>query len=252
MNSVLLGIIGLIIGTFVILFGGGGAAIYLGILTGLFGLKASAAASTSLVTVLPSLIMGAWSYYRQKQIDTKVGNQMLVTAIPAVVIGSLCSGFIPDWIYKWLIGLILIILGLNMLMQHFHSAHKTDTETRTTNHARLKAGLYGVLGGLMVGVAGMSGGAVIIAGLFLLGLKAFNATATSTYALVFMSAAGTLFHIAGGQVDWQAGLPLMIGALIGAVIAPRLSVILAKTRIAEYMKPAIGIFLALLGIKSLL
>lgn len=83
-------------------------------------------------------------------------------------------------------------------------------------HARLQASLFGIFGGLMVGVAGMSGGAVIIAGLFLLGLKDFQATATSTYVLVFMTATGALFHIAGGQVEWAAGLPLMIGALVGA------------------------------------
>jgi uncharacterized membrane protein YfcA len=252
MNIIWLGIIGLIIGTFVILFGGGGAAIYLGILTGVFGLKASSAASTSLVTVLPCLFMGAWSYYRQGQIDFKIGNQMLLTAIPAVIIGSLCSSYIPDWIYKWIIGIILIVLGINMLVQYIRSLHSTDKHPSATKHSRLKAGLYGILGGLMVGVAGMSGGAVIIAGLFLLGLKAFNATATSTYVLVFMSTVGALFHIAGGQVDWQAGLPLMIGALIGAIIAPRLAIVLAKTKITDYLKPAIGVFLAILGVKSLI
>ena len=251
MTIVLLGIIGLVIGTVVILFGGGGAAIYLGILTGIFGLNASAAASTSLVTVLPSLIMGTWQYHRQGQIDAKLGNQMLVTAIPAVVIGSLCSRFIPGWIYKWLIGLILIALGLNMLIQQFQSKKTTDTNPSKTGHAKLKAGLYGVLGGLMVGVAGMSGGAVILAGLLLLGLKAFDATATSTYVLVFMTAVGTLFHIAGGQVDWHAGLPLMIGAFVGAVIAPLISIRLAKTKATGYMKPVIGVFLAVLGVKSL-
>ena len=55
MKIFLLGLIGLVIGTFVILFGGGGAAIYLAILTGLFGLNAAKASSTSLVTALPSL-----------------------------------------------------------------------------------------------------------------------------------------------------------------------------------------------------
>lgn len=165
MKIFLLLLIGLVIGTLVILFGGGGAAIYLGILTGLF--------------------------------------------------------------------------GINMLIQK-------------QGHARLQASLFGIFGGLMAGVAGMSGGAVIIAGLFLLGLKDFQATATSTYVLVFMTATGALFHIAGGQVDWAAGLPLMIGALVGAIIAPKLAQLLAKTKITKYMKPTTGVLLILLGAKSLL
>lgn len=250
MNIIYLGVIGLIIGTIVILFGGGGAAIYLGILMGLFGLKDSAAAATSLVTVLPSLMVGAWSYYRQGQIDTSVGNQMLISAIPAVIVGSLISGFIPESIYKWIVGLVLIVLGISMLIQRNKSVNE-NTETSGSQH-RLRAAMYGVLGGLMVGIAGMSGGAIIIAGLFILGLPAFKATATSTYVLVFTTATGAILHLAGGQVDWHAGLPLMIGALIGAVIAPMLSVKLAQTQMVKYMKPGIGIFLAILGVKSLM
>lgn len=73
----------------------------------------------------------------------------------------------------------------------------------------MKAALYGLLAGLIVGVAGMSGGAVIIAGLFLLGLQDFQATATSIYVLVFMTITGAFFHIASGRVDWVAALPLM-------------------------------------------
>ena len=248
MKILLLGLIGLIIGTFVILFGGGGAAIYLAILTGLFGLNAATASSTSLVTALPSLIIGAISYYHQRQINTKIGNQMLMTAIPAVIIGALLSKYIPAKIYKWLIGIVLVVLGINMLLK---KKSPSVEAVKKTQYASLEAGLYGILGGLMVGVAGMSGGAVIIGGLFLLGLQDFQATATSTYVLVFMTITGAIFHIADGRVDWSAGLPLMIGAILGACIAPKLAQILAKTKITHYMKPTIGILLILLGIKSL-
>lgn len=89
MTYLVLILIGLVVGTFVVVFGGGGAAIYLGILTGIIGLPAASAASTSLVTVLPSLILGSWTYYRHGQVKTKLGNQMLITAIPAVIIGAL-------------------------------------------------------------------------------------------------------------------------------------------------------------------
>ena len=245
-NIALLGLLGIVIGMLTILMGGGGGGIYLGILTGVVGLKTARAASTSLVTRPPPLMIGAWSYYRQKKIDVKIGNQMLITAIPSVIVGALVSGDIPAMIYKWLIGLILLALGFNMLFK------KASKVKKTPQNDRLKANLCGVLAGLMVGVAGMSGGNVITAGLFLLGLKAFDATATSTYVLVFMSAVGMLFHIAGGSVDWQAGIPLMVGATVGALIAPRLAAYLMKTQFEYYMKPIIGVVLVLLGAKSLM
>lgn len=148
MQSIILGMIGLLIGTLVILFGGGGAAIYLGILTGLFNLSAASASSTSLVTALPSLIIGAESYYRQGKINTKIGNQMLQAAIPSVVLGALAAHIIPTNFYKWLIGIILILLGINILIQK--NNHSTTIYHQT--HARLQASLFGILGGLMVGV----------------------------------------------------------------------------------------------------
>lgn len=242
-------VIGLLIGTLVILFGGGGAAIYLAILTSVFGLNAAVASSTSLVTALPSLIVGAFNYYRQGQINTKIGNQMLLTAIPVVVIGSLVSKYIPAKIYQLLIGIILVLLGIHMLLQKQVKSASTVKKMRL---AHLEAALYGLLAGLMVGVAGMSGGAVIIAGLFLLGLQDFQATATSIYVLVFMTITGAFFHIASGRVDWVAALPLMAGAIAGAFIAPKLAQILAKTKITQYMKPTIAILLIVLGAKSLL
>ncbi|OIL97874.1 sulfite exporter TauE/SafE family protein, partial [Oenococcus oeni] len=234
MNVVFLIVIGLIVGTFVILFGGGGAAIYLGILTGVVGLNASTAASTSLVTVLPSLILGVWTYYRQGTIKTRLGNQMLITAIPAVIIGSLISSYIPDNLYKWIVGIILILLGINMLFQKQKSQVDPVMSKQINRKDRFKAGIFGIIGGLMVGVAGMSGGAPIIAGLFLIGLSTVNAVATSAYVLVFMSAIGTVFHIVGSQVDWNAGISLMVGALIGAAIGPRLLTRLTKSKVGKY------------------
>ncbi|GAF41720.1 hypothetical protein JCM14202_3675 [Agrilactobacillus composti DSM 18527 = JCM 14202] len=247
MTYLFLGIFGLVIGT-LSFYLVGRAAIYLGLLTGLLGLPAASAASTSLVTVLPSLIVGAWTYYRQGKVKVKLGNQMLITAVPAVVIGSLVSKLIPDHLYKWIIGIVLIILGLNMLFQKSQASGPSNKLSRSI---QIKAGLFGIVGGLMVGVAGMSGGAPIIAGLFLMGLPTINAAATSAYVLVFMSAIGTIFHIAGGQVDWSVGISLMIGSLVGAAIAPTLLNKLTQTKAGNYLKPLIAIFLAALGLKTL-
>ena len=135
---------------------------------------------------------------------------MLLTAIPAVIIGALVSKYIPAKIYKWLIGIVLIVLGI------IRKKRKPQKQLRKRS------------------------------------LPDFQATATSTYVLVFMTITGAIFHIADGRVDWSADLPLMIGAILGAIIAPRLAQISAKTKITRYMKPTIGILLILLGAKSLL
>jgi uncharacterized membrane protein YfcA len=215
MTTILLLTIGFIVGVFVISLGGGGAAIYLGVLTTMFHLAPRAAAATSLITALPSLMLGAFTYYRQGKIKVKIGNQMLLAALPAVVVGSLLSPYIPQTLYSWLIGIILVGLGLNILV-------KQQSNDQSTNKNRALASVFGVISGLMVGVAGLSGGGFIVAGLLLMGLDMLEVVATSSYVLVGMTIVGALFHALGGQVDWHAGLGLMIGALIGALVAPYL------------------------------
>lgn len=112
MNILLLIIVGFIIGTVVITLGGGGAAFYLGILTTVFGLGPASAAATSLVTSFPSLLIGSYSYFRLHKIKLRIAWRMIIFAVPAVVVGSLISPYIPVKIYSYIIGGILAILGL--------------------------------------------------------------------------------------------------------------------------------------------
>ena len=95
-NLLLMVVVGLAVGIFVISLGGGGGAIYLGALTAIFQLSPGAAAATSIVTSLPALIMGSWSYYRRGLINFRLGNRMLIAAIPSIFVGSFISPWLPE------------------------------------------------------------------------------------------------------------------------------------------------------------
>lgn len=221
MEFILLLLTGLVIGTIVIAMGGGGAAFYLGILTAMFGLKASVAASTSLVTAIPAVFVGFFGYWRANQINFHAGNQMLLVALPMVIIGSLIAPFIPNNIYTWIVAIILVILGFQLIFKK----SREDIQSQTSWISRL----YAVMAGLMVGIAGLSGGGPILVGLLFAGLPLFKATATSSYVIGIMCLVGAVVHTSSGQVDWAVGIPLMIGAIIGAFIAPQLVKILQKS-----------------------
>ena len=123
MQIILLIIIGSLIGTFVIAVGGGGGAFYLGVLTAVFGLSPATAAATSFVTALPSIFVGVIGYWRHHRIDFKVGNQMLLAAIPGVVIGLILSPWIPKVVYTWIIAILLVYFGLRMLISRNQTSH---------------------------------------------------------------------------------------------------------------------------------
>ncbi|MGX6427685.1 sulfite exporter TauE/SafE family protein [Levilactobacillus yonginensis] len=247
MEWVTLVVIGFLVGLLVISTGGGGAAIYLGILTSVFGLAPAVAASTSLVTAFPSLIVGAYGHYRTGQIHFKVGNQMLITAVPATVVGALIAPYIPNRPYTWIVAIILTGLGVQILVKRFLSHND-----RPAKHQSAQAAMYGVISGILVGVAGLSGGGPIIAGLLVLGLDMLPAAATSSYVLVGTSLIGLIFHLSANNIDWSIGLSLMIGAVVGAFCAPRLLAHVNPTKLNDYAKPFIGIMLLFMGVRMVL
>lgn len=234
-------------GVFVISLGGGGGAIYLGVLTALFNLPPATAAATSIVTALPALLVGAWSYYRRGMIEFRLGNRMLVAAIPSIFIGFWLSPLLPEKLYKLVIGLILTALGIQIIYKTYRQSATQPTSSKWGSVA------YGVIGGLMVGVAGLSGGGPITAGLLLLGVGMANASATSAYVLVGMSIVGALLHLSGGAVDWQAAGGLIIGSLVGALLAPPVILWLTrKPQRALVIKLILGAMLIVMGIKTII
>ena len=244
MQTVWLLLFGLVIGTVIIAMGGGGGVFYLGILTAIFKLPPAEAAATSLITAIPSILIGVIGYWRQQKIDFHLGNQMLVASLPAVIVGALVSPYIPKLLYQWIIGLILIWLGCRILIKH---------ERQNNQNSKWAARLYGVMAGLMVGIAGLSGGGPILAGLLILGENLFRATATSAYVLAGMCILGAVLHTTSGQVNWPVGIPLMIGAICGAVLAPQLMDVLSHSpKASKYLQPTIAVLLIVMGAKTIL
>lgn len=248
-NLILMIIVGLLVGVFVISTGGGGGAIYLGVLTAFFKLSPSSAAATSIVTALPALILGCYEYYRRHLIDFHLGVRMLIAAIPSILVGFWLAPFIPEKLYTVLIGLILIALG----SQLFYRTYRTKKLTSRRNESAGRASFgYGILGGLMVGIAGLSGGGPITSGLLILGAPLANASATSSFVLVGMSVVGTLLHLSSGNVDWSAALGLIIGSLAGAMMAPPMILwMTAKLQRAWIIKLLVAILIITMGVRTL-
>lgn len=173
----------------------------------------------------------------------------MVAAIPSIFVGYFISPFIPEKIYKVVIGLILVFLGLQIFYKLYHNtpAKKKGISPQTASIG------YGILGGLMVGIAGLSGGGPITAGLLILGAPMAAASATSAYVLVGMSIVGALLHLTGGTIDWQAAGGLIIGSLVGSVLAPPVIIWMTKKpQRAFYVKLFMGLFIIVMGIKTMI
>lgn len=236
---------GLIIGIFVSLIGGGGAALYLGVLTSQIGLTTAVAVPTSLLVALPALFFGFLTQMRIKNVNFHVGNQMILAAIPGILVGTISAQFIPQKLYNWIVGIIFIVMGGMVLLK----AIRRQKKSRKTAQQIWIARGFGLLSGLMVGIGGLSGGATTAAGLTILGLTAVEAAGTATYVLTTMSAISLVGHLFTSIFAWQAGWLLMIGAIIGAIITPLVIRRLDLDKVNRVLTPFLGLLIIYFGVK---
>ena len=236
---------GLIIGIFVSLIGGGGAALYLGVLTSQIGLATAVAVPTSLLVALPALFFGFLTQTRIKNVNFHVGNQMILAAIPGILVGTISAQFIPQKLYNWIVGTIFIVMGGMVLLKAIRHQKKAR---ETTQQIWIARG-FGLLSGPMVGIGGLSGGATTAAGLTILGLTAVEAAGTATYVLTTMSAISLVGHLFTSTFAWQAGWLLMIGAIIGAVITPLVIRRLDLDKVNRVLTPFLGLLIIYFGVK---
>lgn len=229
-------LIGLCVGALVSLVGGGGASIYLGVLS--TSLPTDIAVSTSLFVALPSLLAGTLSQMHIHNIRWDVGNRFIIAAIPSIIIGTIIGKVIPEFIYTLLVGALLLGIGCYTFIRNIRRKQSRDQVQQVSKPAI--AYIFGVLAGLMVGIGGLSGGAMTVAGLTLLGIPAFTAAGTATYIMFAMSVIGFTSHAITTPIAWSTGFFLMIGAVIGSAIMPLL---LAKIDTQKLNKP-LGILMS--------
>lgn len=237
--------LGLLVGVMMISLGGGGGALYIGILTSIAHLSAASAVSTSLYVSLPALVLGTYLYYRSGNIQFGMGNRMLLATVPSVIIGSVVARFIPKALYTWGIAITLMVLGIQILLMK-------KGERKNARTKWIQPIFYGCSSGLMVGIGGMSGGGPIMAGLLIMGMEIATAVATSAYVLVCSSIIGLIFHIDSANINWATGNNLMIGSLVGAIIAPLVINRLNIQKTTTLLKPIVGGLMIIMGLNMLI
>lgn len=235
---------GLLIGIFISIMGGGGAALYLGVLTSELGMSTAVAAPTSLVVAIPALVFGCAVQMRIHNIHYDLGNRMILASLPGILLGTGVAPFIPAKIYDWVVGTILMVMGAIVVIRSLRHRAKTPAGKSRFGVA---IGL-GFLSGLMVGIGGLTGGGPTMAGLSILGLPAMQAAGTSTYVISVMALVGVISHLFTGSIAWSAGLTLMVGSVIGAVGTP---IVLRKFKLVhlnQWLTPIIGLVIVYFGI----
>lgn len=247
-HYIALPIVGFVVGLLIISLGGGGGAVYVGILTVFFHIPPGIAASTSLATTIPTTAVGTFSHWKAGNINWRFGLTMLIGGVAGSIIGSLCSGLLPESLYNKVTGAILLLLALQMLVSYLRKkgdAREIDRADRRSN--TVKAVCFGLIGGVMSGLVGLSGGGPIIAGLMILGCQALETVGTSVLVLFGIAVTGFATHLGIGSIDWKLVGLLTIGTICGAFVGPLLLKRADQKKLEKVLQPVLFLMIVAMG-----
>lgn len=250
----LLPFIGFVIGLVFVAIGGGGGSLYVGVLTAFLGVTPAVAATTSLATGLLTTAIGSYSHWREGNVNVKIGGVMLVFGALAAVAGSLVSNMLDQAVYTKVTGVVLVGMVFQMIYAYFKRRAQGERKPNAdpTRADIAKAASYGIFGGLLSGVVGLSGGVPIVAGLMLLGCSSLETVGTSVFVLMGMAAVSLAMHLTTGSVDWLLVLLMGSGTALGGYLSPRLLAHFSKQQLERVLQPAMIVLCAIMGVVLLL
>ena len=244
-------IVGFVVGLLIISLGGGGGAVYVGILTVFFNIPPGIAASTSLATTIPTTAVGTFSHWKAGNVNWRFGITMLIGGVAGSIIGSLCSGFLPENMYNKVTGAILLLLAVQIFVSYIkNKREKVDVKSTNQTYKKsntVKAVCFGLFGGVMSGLVGLSGGGPIIAGLMILGCQALETVGTSVLVLFGIAVTGFITHLGIGSIDWKLVGLLTIGTVCGAFVGPVLLKRINKKKLEKVLQPVLFIMIVVMG-----
>ena len=107
--------VGLLLGSALGLFGGGGGILAVPMLVGLLGMDVDQAATASLVIVLFGALGGLVSHHRAGRVLWTAGLVFGATSIVGATVGALLAARVPDWIKLSAFLVLMLAAGLAML-----------------------------------------------------------------------------------------------------------------------------------------
>ncbi|OLS15736.1 MAG: hypothetical protein RBG13Loki_0630 [Promethearchaeota archaeon CR_4] len=253
---IVLGIVGVGVALITSMVGLGGGIIFVPVLLLFFQFPAKNAIPISLLAMTGNTISCSIAYIRQKRVNYKLALLYDVMDPVGVYVGALLMTILSENIIIGSVAGIIFILGFSLIRkarsnqitestphdssfkngQHNsctsdqvtgepnNQNQSTSSPTKDVKIKKLPVILVSSFGsGFVSGLAGLGGGITDTTSMILLGVPPYIAAPTSEFAMAFTNIIAVIAHTLMGNMVWEAAVPLMFGAVIGAQIGAHLS-----------------------------
>ncbi|MEW6719295.1 MAG: sulfite exporter TauE/SafE family protein [Thermodesulfobacteriota bacterium] len=248
LETALLFLSGLGIGTVGTLIGAGGGWMIVPLLLFGLGFTPQRAVGTSLAVVFLNAFSGSIAYMVQGRVLYRMGLLFAAATVPGALIGAELVQHLGSRWFMMLFALFLFFLAALLVKgQTILGGSYRHPEPEELRSWRSRIMLTGMLLSFLVGVLssffGIGGGIVHVPFLIvILGLAVHSATATSHFVLAITSLVGTLVFLRNGQVDIAVAAAMGVGVLLGAQAGARLSTRMRSEPIRRILAFAVLVF----------
>ncbi len=194
----------------------GGGIVMIPLMTTFARLTQHRAHGTSLVAVVFTGAIGAVTYFLHGTVDWKAALILAASAIVTARLGALFAHSLPERKLKKAFGFFLIGISLFLIAKRYLPGPGLDTAAWVKAVTLIVTGLAT---GMISGMMGVGGGAVMIPGLVILaGMEQHVAQGTSLLAMVPIGLTGAYTHHRLGNVAVHLAVGLAFGAALGAYL----------------------------------
>jgi len=187
------------------------------------GLPANVANGTNRIAILLQNVVGVSSFRQQKVLNTKMGFWLAIPAVIGSLVGAQIAVELNEEIMERAIAILLLIMFFLILYkpQQWIKGQAGYVESKPTTLQIIIFFLIGIYGGFIQAGVGL----FLLAGLVLsAGVNVVRANAMKLLIILIYSPFAIAIFAMNDQINWQYGLILAVGNMLGAFIASRFAV----------------------------